>query len=318
MNFREQIDYSAVSTYATCRRKFMFQYIFHLKSTFPSIDLVFGSAWHYGLEIAYKTAQNERSISATDLTKISIDAFTKYWSVTGANHFHNEDAIYPKSPGNAMNMYYEYWQRYHIELKEKKIVGVEIPFKIILPDTTTAYIGRMDLAFTCAGMFQIIDHKTAKYANDIIYAGFYSSLQTDGYLAAGKMYFESLPTMTYNIAICQKAKIDFPRYDVIKRDSATERFLVELKELIKDIHKNLDIYETEKSQNNSTSFIVKAFQRNPGMACTQYFRKCPYFDLCMTINNIYKFQDVCPSGFIKEEWNPEEHEAKITQLLNEV
>ncbi len=317
MDYTKRIDYSSLSCYLDCPRKFLFQYMLHMRSTQPNIDLTFGSAWHYGLEMAYKGLQRDTALTTGDLTEISRQALNTYWKVAGEPHFPDSDAIFPKSPGHAASMYSHYWELYHQEDSAKEIVGVELPFSLPIHNDIH-YIGRLDLVLKNEDQVQIIDHKTGKAVYAISLAGYESSLQTDGYLTVGKLYFDKLPTMTYSLALCQKSKIAFDRFDILKRDQSTERFLDDLAFHIQTLTTNIEIMNNELPFLRDKVANPVAFKRNPGYACTQFFRKCQFFDLCMMRNNPYLWKDSPPQGYIIEEWDPSTHEAKIAGLIAQV
>lgn len=324
MDYHKEIDYSSLSTYLSCPRKFLFQYVLHLRYNRVNIDLVFGSAWHYGLEQSYKLIQSaqkeEVKLNSSLLTTSSTNAFNTYWKLEGAPHFPNPDIIFPKSPGHAASMYKKYWDLYSTLDQETQIIGVEIPFSLPITSTTN-YIGRIDLAAQHDNQIIITDHKTAKAIYPITQASFESSLQTDGYLTVGKIYFDKLPIMTYNIALCQKSKIAFHRMDILKRDQSTNRFLDDLKYHTTEIQNNLNIMSAELDHNKSCStdklYNPQAFRRSPGMSCTEYFSTCTYFDICMMRNNPYMWKDSPPQGYKVDEWHPAKHEERLETLLKE-
>ncbi len=316
MDYKTRIDYSSLSCYLDCPRKFLFQYMLHLRGSKPNIDLTFGSAWHYGLEIAYKELQLHPNLTPSDLTSISRTALNIYWKVEGEPNFPDSDLIFPKSPGHASSMYAEYWDLYLEADKESDIVGVELPFSLPITEDTN-YIGRLDLVTRNKDSLRIIDHKTGKAIYPITLAGYQSSLQTDGYLTVGKVYFDKLPTMTYNLALCQKSKIAFERFDFMKRDQSTDRFLEDLKFYLSQVHRDIEVMQTELPFALEKTFNPVAFKRNPGYACTQFFRRCAFFDLCMMRNNPYLWQNNPPQGYKIEEWDPTTHEAKITKMIEE-
>jgi len=129
MNFNEKIDYSALSTYLNCPRKLLFQYIMHLKPSGQSIHLVFGGCWHYGLEYPYKHLLDGDVLSVLDATELSIQAFNKLWKLDGEPFWKNEDAIFPKSPGHAANMYKAYWDRFLVaDVKDRSILAANLIF----------------------------------------------------------------------------------------------------------------------------------------------------------------------------------------------
>lgn len=333
MNYNERIDYSSLSTYLECPRKFFFQYVLHFRSSRPSIHLVFGSCWHYGLEESYKYIAERTDLKVTPILMrdVSIAAFNKLWALEGAPHF-DPDLVYPKAPGRAADMYNKYWKEYLEEDIEKKIIGVEVPFTISLRilddlfDTTeedeTAflpdYIGRMDLVFESPdGSLEIVDHKTASSINVVTPISFQASMQTDGYLTAGHMFFDKIPSMTYSVALCQKTKIAFERFTFQKRMSALDRFLLDLSAHCESIQEDLALYELEKAETSRTH-VMRCFRRKSGYACTQFFSACPYFDLCQNRNNPATWHDNPPQGYSVNEWDPAIHEAELKRKLEEV
>lgn len=167
MNYKDSIDYSSVSTYMSCPRKFLFQYVMHLRPAGTSIHIVFGSCWHYGLESTYRLLQDNPELSAVDAIENSIKSFNALWDLDGAPLWKNEDVIFPKSPGHAANVYVKYWERFLKLDKTRKIIAIEAPFAIDLsahhPDFPK-YIGRLDLLLSdpAGDGIEIIDHKTAK------------------------------------------------------------------------------------------------------------------------------------------------------------
>ena len=257
MNFHEKIDYSALSTYLTCPRRFLFQYIIHLKPAGQSIHLVFGACWHYGLEATYNLLKDNSNLTVLQATEHSIRSFNKLWKLDGEPFWKNEDAIFPKSPGHAANMYKAYWDRFlESDIKDRKILAVEAPFSINLSLASESinqsaklpnYIGRIDLIFTNGeNGIDILDHKTAKAIYATTPQTFEMSFQSDGYLTAGRIFYDKIPTITYRIALCQKSKIDFVPIVVNKRSAAIEHFLSDLCHYAAEIQHNLSLLEEDK------------------------------------------------------------------------
>lgn len=339
MNYNERIDYSSLSTYLECPRKFFFQYVLHFRSSRPSIHLVFGSCWHYGLEETYRRIASgsamDTNMDAEFARDISVKAFNKLWSLEGEPHF-DPDLVYPKAPGRAADMYNKYWKEYLDEDSQKKIIGVEIPFTISLgimddffgstdeadddedDDSLPDYIGRMDLVFEAPdGSLEIVDHKTASSINAVTPISFQASMQTDGYLTAGHMFFDKIPSMTYSVALCQKTRIAFERFTFQKRMSALDRFLLDLASHCESIQEDLALYEIEKAE-TSRKHVMRCFRRKSGYACTMFFSACPYFDLCQNRNNPATWHNNPPQGYSVNEWDPSLHEEQLKRRLAEV
>lgn len=315
MDYTKETDFSSINTFIGCRREFLFQYILHLRSSTPNIDLTFGSCWHYGKEVTYNQLKEAPdSLTTMTATKLSVSSFNKLWSLT-AKHF-NPEICFPKNPGHAADMYHAYWKRYLKEDQQKTIIGVENPFRITLGEGLPDYIGRLDLTTLDNGILEITDHKTSKYATPAIFAGFEASYQTDGYLTAGNLYFDQIPRITYNLALCQKSKIDFNRFTIMRTKSAVNRFLEDLVYYVEDLLYNLELYEEEKDITDR-NYNPQSFKRAGNYACTKYFRKCAYFDLCHMRNNPLPWGKKAPQGYVHYEWDPTKHEANLKKALKE-
>lgn len=317
MNYKEKIDYSSLSTYIDCPRKFFFQYMLHLRLNGSNLDLVFGSCWHYGLEVAYLALQADPNLGSYELCKLACDGFAALWRVEGSEF--NEEIAFPKNPGNAFNMYDLYFNKEQIHIRpDRTILGVETPFTINLGEDLPNYTGRLDLTELYRDdAIEITDHKTAKYVNDTTLAGYNCSLQSDGYLIAGTLYYDKHPSVIYSIAQVAKTKAAFFTHTVMKGTAQLERSLDDIKlrtsQLLNDI--TLLEYEKETKDVSNRNYLQQSFPRSPGYACTMYFRRCAYYDLCHMRNNAISWELKIPSGYHQHEWDPEKHESEMKEKL---
>lgn len=313
MNFREVMDYSCLSCYLVCPRKFLFQYVLHLRpSGPPSLDLVFGSCWHLGLETAYKYMKATRCADPYVLTEIATVAFQALWNLEAAAHYTPEQA-YPKSPARAADMFYKYFNLFAADDSKCEIIAVEEPFTIHLDDNLPNYIGRLDLAMLNKGNLELYEHKTSKSNSDVIFLGYKNSFQCDGYLTVGHLYFDKLPIIVHNLALCQKTKIEHFRHPVSKAPKKIDRFLSDLSYYAARINEELDALQEHNS--NDKEYVLPVFRRTPGTSCTEYFRPCDYYDICLMRNNPMLWKDNPPHGYDIFEWDPREHEANMREKL---
>ena len=320
MNYKEKIDYSSLSTYLTCPRKFLYQYLLHLRNPRPSIHLVFGSCWHYGLEVVYQAEQEDPKLDAGTATKLAVDAFNLLWSIEGAPHWKDEDAIFPKSPGHAANVYHAYFKRFlKADQKESTVLAVESPFAIHISENLPNYIGRFDLLRTLIKNknLKVIDHKTTNALYKTAGSDFEMSFQTIGYLTAARIYYDSIPTIDYYSSIFRKSGTEFVRYTINKRVQSSNQFLHELSFYMKEIIKNLDILEEDKLSCLDKTDLLNSFHRRPGLACTAFFKDCEFFDLCKLRNNPLLWLEKPPQGYKIFEWDPELHETELKRKIKE-
>ena len=323
MNYNEKIDYSSLSTYFNCPREFLFQYIMNLRPAGQSIHLVFGSCWHYGLESTYNLLMENPKLSSIECTINSIKAFNALWKLDGEPFWKNEDIIFPKSPGHAANMYKPYWDRFlKLDIHQRKVMAVEAPFIIdlsIYEPNLPNYIGRLDLVLSEDDTgIEIIDHKTAKAIYKTTPQSFEASFQTDGYLTAGRIYYEKIPSITYRIALCQKSKIDFQSITINKRSASIDHFLINLIHYIKEIQHNLTLLKEDKINCTNRTDILKSFPRRPGYACTTFMSTCAFYDLCRLRNNPLLWTDKAPQGFHFKEWDPDLVNIETKERLGEI
>lgn len=322
MNYKKKIDYSSLSTYLECPRKFLFQYVMHLRPAGQSIHLVFGACWHYGLEVTYNLLMKNPKLTSVDCTVASIKAFNDLWNLDGAPFWKNEDLIFPKSPGHAANMYKAYWDRFlKLDTQQRQIIAVEAPFTIdlsIYESNLPNYVGRLDLILSDGTGIEIIDHKTAKAIYKTTPQSYEMSYQTDGYLTAGRIYYDKIPSITYRLALCQKSKIDFPPITVNKKSSAIDNFLADLIHYSKEIQHNLNLLEEDKVNCTQRTDIPKSFIKRPGYACTTFSSTCSYYDLCRLRNNPLLWLHKAPQRFHFDEWDPELVAEKTQKRLKEI
>ena len=321
MDYREKIDYSSLSTYLTCPRKFLYQYLLHLRNPRPSIHLVFGACWHYGLEVVYFAEMEDPNIDVATATKLAVTAFNLLWSIEGAPHWKDEDAIFPKSPGHAANVYHAYFKRFlKADQRDSTILAVESPFAIHIDEDLPNYIGRFDLLRTMIknDNLKIQDHKTTNALYKTAGSDFEMSFQTIGYLTAARIYYDSTPTMEYCSSIFRKSDTEFIRYTINKRVQSSNQFLHELKYYMQDIINELDILDNDKLTCLERNDLLNCFHRRPGLACTAFFKNCEFFDLCKLRNNPLLWLEKPPQGYVIKEWDPEEHEAEMKRKLSEV
>lgn len=321
MDYTDKIDYSSLSTYMDCPRKFLFQYILHLRSSKKSIHLVFGSCWHYGLEVVYQAIKDGEIFTPLEAAILSIKSFNKLWQLDGAPTWKDEDVIFPKSPGHAANMYKDYWERFLAEDSKKKVIAVEAPFSIDLSvhkEGLPRYIGRIDLILGNGSGIEIIDHKTSKAMYKITPQTFEVSFQTDGYLTAGRIFYDKIPSITYRVALCQKSKIDFQPISINKRSSAIDHFLANLVFYVERIQNDLILLEEDLVECKNRTDILKSFPRCPGNACTTFMTPCSYYDICQIRTNSLLWKDKPPQGYAFNEWDPDEHNEDMRKRLEEV
>lgn len=311
MNYREELDYSSLSETLLCPRRFYFRHIRHLvKDSGSNIDLLFGLCAHAGQESSFKLLKAQPETPIIKLIQASEQGILACWDKKGGEAFNGIDT-FPKSKSRAIDLCAEFWIRNFSELLAWEIIGTEVSFAIPLGQGLPTYIGRMDAVLRHRikkQLLQINEYKTTKSASDIWFAGFENNIQTEGYLTAGKLFYDLVPTVKVYGLVTQKTKIDLVSYPITRTDHSTDRTLDDLRTLALDILVQLQILEAfrEQSEAQNPHAIMPCFRRRPGMSCTAWMRRCPYMDLCMCRNNPDSWIEP-PQGYVISEWNPRDH-----------
>ncbi len=180
------------------------------------------------------------------------------------------------------------------------------------------YIGRKDLVWlTKNNDLEIVDHKTSKAQFKTALASFDMSLQTLGYLTAGELYHDRIPKMIYSMSYFKKSAIHFDWFQIHKSKSALEQFISDLVYYLQNILLEVNEYNNDIATCHDRTDHLQSFRRNNGYACTSYFRKCTYFDLCKIRNNPLLWLDKPPQGYHFDEWDPDLHDDKMRKMLEE-
>lgn len=327
MDFTKEIDYTTLSSYIACPRKFFFRHVLNLKKDEgTSIDLHFGKAFHTGLEAAYLMIQGyqERGENpAGDLTEavladLAYKAFMEEWD--SIPHGFDPDLVAPKSPAYAADCFLGYMKTYRMEMMRNRVLGVELSFSVPIMENFN-YIGRMDLVDEDAASktVRVVEHKTTKYDNLVWQESWRSNFQVEGYLAAGYAQTGEMPMVIVNGAKLNKTKISYPRVPIQKSAAAIERFLAEVAAYIVRLNQE---YEELMSQLEGPhkallladpTALLTLFPRNcySGGPCTMFFRTCEYMDYCQMRNNPMTWYNNPPSGYVIDEWDPRDPDGRL-------
>jgi PD-(D/E)XK nuclease superfamily len=186
-------DNSALDNFRTCPRKYMYRNVLDWAPEGTSHDLIFGLCWHAAMDIVWKHASS--ALSDADLQALAMAAFMdtwfEYYPLEKENpSFTDQDERFPKVPSRASDMVFHYIRRKRAYLAKYRIVGIETPFIVPLPEfTDTFYIGRKDKTYDIDGQIRDVDHKTSKVDSDTWKNTFFPNSQVDGYMYAGYLMF---------------------------------------------------------------------------------------------------------------------------------
>lgn len=323
MDFTKSIDYTTLSSYMGCPRKFLFRHILSLTpDSPPSVDLHFGKCYHTAMETFFTLV---KAVQENDVTKDSLtipliqeamkSAFMQEWD--SIPHNFDPELVHPKSPSKAFDLINDFVLDNYPNALNHKVIGTEIPFSIPIFDqpngTEYNYTGRMDAFIMKNNRPTVLEHKTTKYTNQTWSESFRTNLQVEGYLIAAQLSTGITPAVEVIGAHVTKTKHDFITLPITKQALLNERALVELRHIIHNLLDEFDILTQAILEDPSTFLTDRThpltyFHRShiSGGQCTAFFRPCEYINLCTSRPNPLTYNLKVPSGFRLDQWNPED------------
>src|SRR5215831_8604967 len=156
-------DNTRLSAFKECPRKYFFRHVLHwtIDGESMSAPLVFGGAWHAGMDALWG-AQGYPVGVKVQLAKL---AFNNHWVEEGfpkpeEMNIEVLDALSPRTPGIAGEMFLEYAEQRAKMLEECEIISIEQPVAMPFPGLNdTWYIGKLDKVVRWNGV-HILEHKT--------------------------------------------------------------------------------------------------------------------------------------------------------------
>ena len=257
------ISYSQLRTYLTCPQRYGFQYLAKELWERKSAALPFGSAVHKAVEAYYRTLQETGEILSVEVV---IDVFDRVFEQQILNS--KVEIIFKDGEDFAClrKQGVELLKVFYSEVKPQKIVGVEVPFSVKIPDLANGnnYLpirltGILDLVEADSdGSYLVVELKTSSQRFSALKLE--HDLQSTVYsFAMSEMGFATSKNSTlvrYDVLLKQKTP-SFEKYYVL-RTTEDHRRLVQL---MNQIHRAIEL---------------RVFYRQNGWVCGE----CPFFTRC--------------------------------------
>lgn len=284
---REWLDYSTISTFLRCPRRFMWQYIFHLRPSEANEAMTFGSAVHAAIATyrRYILRQDfdgiKRGDAIQEAFKVGSDIL-KDGGVSG-----NDPRYTLTSLAEVVSEYLERWSEdYYIPLE------IEVPFVVDFGDFV--YCGSIDEIAEGTGFIRglmVKEIKTTGIVNDKWQERVKPNLQIDGYVAAVYAMTGTIPNAFVDVIYTAKKRKPSQRYTTTR----TIDDILSWEENIFNIHEDI-----------KRCYERWFFPKNTEMCVPLIGYSCSYRDLCMRHPSVKstKLEDYDPSGYIIEEWHP--------------
>lgn len=297
-------DSSKLKAYMSCPRKYFYRYILGWDMDTPNLHLIYGSAWHAGMEVLMKEGLTPETGSKAFEEFIKV--YEEYY--TELDWENNKS----KTPGNAMKAYASYISKYRLE-DTFKVHFTEVFGSVMIdPDDSTRKLSfKIDAIVEDTRGLYIMEHKTTGNKSEAYMTNFSTDIQPAVYYHALKSMIAKLDIRKPVFGVVINASylgprrkdsdcmIEHFRVPVTYRPEMMQLFCEEILYYMDEIQWNFGKLE-ESSDNDSTMI---AFPRRP-TACAEFNTICPYHIYCSVWNNPLQSCHEVPIGFIRNFWNP--------------
>ena len=276
---KSEFDYTSLSTFLTCRRKYEYRIQRGLVGMAPPTAAEFGRCIHSALDVWYLNRDLEEALK----------------------HFVEVFKADPTDDKRTPVMGCWILKNYHEKYQDQpfKVLATEQEFTIELP-WHKKLIGRIDKIIEWDGVVWCMDHKTTYQLGDGFMKMHTPNMQFTGYVyAANKMGYKCQGVLVDAILVAKglleansRAKLTPLRRDFAYRSSGD---LEEYLRAIYDIQQDIELCETNKWWYPNQD------------SCTDY-GECPYRKIC---KESAEFRErIIENDYRVEHWDPRDGEKK--------
>lgn len=278
---RSEFDYTMMSSFLGCRRKYFFRHVEGLVSKSTAKAPAFGSAIHKALDSWYKDHN----------TEAAIEIFKREYKEDLATDGKRTHAVGEWILKN-------YNERYQDQ--SFKVIKTEHEFCLKLP-TGNNLIGRIDKIIDWDGALWLMDHKTTSQLGPYYFKMHTPNMQFDGYIWAAKKMGYNVQGVLVDAILVAKGLLDSSsrgKLTPLARDFATRSQ--------EDIDNYIDLVEDIQGEINLCEKEIEDFYPNYD-ACT-YYGECAYRKICTNPKNVW--EKIKQMDYSVEHWDPRNKEDK--------
>ncbi len=303
---------SKIQLFQDCPRKYFYQRMLGWQLLASNEHLVFGTAWHDGLEHMIRRGLTPESIGG------AYGVFLKEYRKTFTEEHDAIPSKYAKKPNDAFEALKYYQNLYQHEARERKLLHTEVAGTVSVDDRHLIHF-RLDALFETKDGLLVQEHKTASQRNNNLINGWYNKMQTGVYQHVAHMMFpdREVHGVEINAIILYKAvttahgKQESVRIPVNKSKQMMAEWLWIVRHWLGQIEWNIN----ELTKAKESDDILSCFPKN-GESCTKYFG-CEFLPYCQIWSNPLRHASEPPPGF-KVKWSNlsevEERAKKIVHL----
>lgn len=303
-------DNTRIGDYKKCPRSYFIRHTlgWTRSGTSKAPALVFGSAWHAGMDAMWGTASRQTgNLDTEELVEAAVQGFRIQWEEDGFEYdlsIAEQDSLLPRTPGIAHEMYYNYADQRGRMLRDSRVISIEQPLATPFPGLDdTWYVGRLDKVVEYNGQTIILEHKTTtayaisgQFQRDYC-DSWYAAPQVKGYQFAGTIYYPKLQSVWVDAALVHKKVHDAFKFIPVSHSwPLLQEWVWDTKEWIVRIQADEKLFEANKE------LVPGNFPRNED-SCFGKYGTCPFLDICRSVSDPSKLTEV-PNGYTAERWEP--------------
>ena len=279
---RVSYDYSMLSTFLRCRRRYHFRYVRNLATKSRQTAAEFGHAIHSALDSWH--------------THRDLDRATQVFR----NEFVPDETDNKRTISVGVKMLQLYAEKYAHE--GFMVLKSEMPFKVPIPGTNVDFIGRIDKIVDWDGAIYILDHKTTSRLGHQFFYMIKPNMQFDGYIwSARQLGFPKCSGVVLDALLVAKGlttPAQLAKLTPLARDIST-RTEEELGNFLKDIKSTIRDIEA--------CHLTNEWYPNTGACCD--FVECPYRKVCK--EEPIMQERIIQMEYKEEAWTPFEEGVQI-------
>jgi len=282
MDAPKKFDYTMMSTFLRCPKRYYFRMVRHLVGLKPPTAAEFGRCIHAALDTWF----------ATHDKKLAKAVFEKIWPETMADNKRNLAV--------GLKLLDLYAEKYDHE--GFKVLATEQTFDLPLFDDINL-VGRIDKIIDWGGAIYVLDHKTTSRLGYEYFYKIKPNIQFDGYIyAAKKLGYDKCDGVVLDALLVAKGLLtlsQLAKLTPLARD-ISERTEKDLKKYLRNVRRIID--------NIERGYSTGVWIENTEGCCD--FGECPYRRLCKEDEDLH--ERIMTSEYRVEPWDPlESIEVKV-------
>jgi hypothetical protein len=276
----EKFDYTALSTFLVCRKKYYWRMVRGLVGKRPPLAAEFGRCIHKALDVWYKTHDKKASKEAFSSTFVESQDDDKRTQAVGAK---------------LLDLYFEKYEN-----EPFKVIASELEFNVPLLGNISL-IGRIDKIIDWEGAIYVMDHKTTSRLGYEFFYKIKPNMQFDGYIyAARKLGYSACSGIVLDALLVAKGLVvpaQLSRLTPLARDIST-RSEQDMKRYVNNVSSIL--WDLERA------YAMDTWYDNTESCCD--FIECPYRKICKEDEDMH--ERIIEMDYKVEPWDPTRKEGE--------